>query len=126
MASQQKHMVLEAVQAANQRWKTSFNTGNSAGCAAEYEKDASMSAQPFGLYNGRDEVQGFWQKLMDDGFTDAHIVDPKIEVIDDRSAVLSSKTKWKMNKAQGVIHKKLWVIQADGSAKLREDNFEFN
>ena len=29
-----------------------------------------------------------------------------------------------MNKASGVIHKELWVIQEDGSAKLREDHFE--
>ena len=30
----------------------------------------------------------------------------------------------KMNKAQGVIHKELWVLQSDGTAKLREDDFE--
>ena len=29
-----------------------------------------------------------------------------------------------MNKAHGVIHRELWVLQEDGSAKLREDNFE--
>jgi len=29
-----------------------------------------------------------------------------------------------MNKADGVIHKELWVLQADGTTKLREDDFE--
>jgi hypothetical protein len=29
-----------------------------------------------------------------------------------------------MNKASGVIHKELWVLQEDGAAKLREDDFE--
>ena len=29
-----------------------------------------------------------------------------------------------MGKAKGVIHKELWVIQNDGIAKLREDDFE--
>ncbi len=29
-----------------------------------------------------------------------------------------------MNKASGVIHKELWVLQPDGTAKLREDYFE--
>ncbi|ESA32587.1 hypothetical protein N836_25055 [Leptolyngbya sp. Heron Island J] len=29
-----------------------------------------------------------------------------------------------MNKAHGVIHKELWVLQVDGTAKLREDIFE--
>ena len=27
-----------------------------------------------------------------------------------------------MNKARGVIHQELWVLQEDGTAKLREDN----
>jgi len=31
-----------------------------------------------------------------------------------------------MNKTAGVIHKELWVLQADGSAKLRDDDFEAN
>jgi len=29
-----------------------------------------------------------------------------------------------MNNASGVVHKELWVLQADGNAKLREDDFE--
>ena len=49
-------------------------------------------------------------------------IDPVIEVIDENSAILSSK--WSMNKAAGVITKELWVLQEDGSALLREDNFE--
>jgi len=28
-----------------------------------------------------------------------------------------------MNKASGYIHKKLWVLQGGGIAKLREDDF---
>jgi hypothetical protein len=29
-----------------------------------------------------------------------------------------------MNKASGVIHKEMWVLQQDGSVKLSEDHFE--
>jgi hypothetical protein len=29
-----------------------------------------------------------------------------------------------MNKASGVIHKELWVMLDNGTAKLREDDFE--
>lgn len=43
-------------------------------------------------------------------------------MIDETSALLTSD--WKMNKANGVIYKELWVMQEDGSAKLREDDFE--
>ena len=60
--------------------------------------------------------------IVDDGFSSVEYVDPKVEVIDENSAILSSG--WKMNKAKGVITKELWVLQEDGSAKLRIDEFE--
>ena len=81
-----------------------------------------MHARPFGTFTGTVEIQAFWQKLIDDGFKDVEYIEPKLEVIDESSALLTSG--WKMNNASGVIHKELWVLQEDGSAKLREDDFE--
>ena len=81
-----------------------------------------MHARPFGSFTGTAEIQGFWQKLIEDGFSDVEYIDPRIEVVDQASAILVSG--WKMNKASGVIHKELWVLQEDGTAKLREDDFE--
>lgn len=122
MTDDEKTFVLSAVEQASQKWKSSFNAGNAAGCADQYEKDAVMHARPFGTYTGTSEIKAFWQKLMDDGFKGVEYIDPKISVVDKDSAILSSG--WKMNKAQGVIHKELWVLQPDGAAKLREDDFE--
>ena len=87
-----------------------------------YEESAVMNARPFGTFTGTEEILAFWQKLIDDGFADVEYIEPKIEIIDDTSAIL--KSGWKMNKASGVIHKELWVLQSDGTAKLREDDFE--
>ena len=70
----------------------------------------------------RAEIQAFWEGLIADGFTDVEYVEPELQVVDETSAVLTSR--WRMNKAQGVIHRELWVLQDDGSAKLREDDFE--
>lgn len=120
--AEQKAAVLEAVNRASAQWKAAFNSGDAAGCAAQYEKNAVMHARPFGTFTGTSEIQEFWQKLIDDGFTDVDYVEPKMEVIDEVSAILTSG--WKMNKAVGVIHKELWVLQADGTVKLREDDFE--
>ncbi len=97
-------------------------SGNAAGCASQYEPDAIMTAKPFGTFKGTEQIQAFWQKLIDDGFSDVEYINPEIKVIDDKSAVLSSG--WKMNKAKGIISKELWVLQDDGSAKLRIDEFE--
>ncbi|MEO0804463.1 MAG: nuclear transport factor 2 family protein [Cyanobacteria bacterium J06642_2] len=114
--------LLEAVKSASEQWKSAFNSGNAAGCAAQYEQNAVMHARPFGTFTGTEDIQGFWQNLIDDGFSDVEYVDPSIEVIDEKSAQL--KSGWKMNKASGVIHKELWILQLDGTAKLREDDFE--
>ncbi len=121
-SDEQKSVVLKAIDKASAQWKSAFNSGDADGCATQYEKTAVMHARPFGIFTGTSEIQEFWQKLIDDGFADVEYLDPQIEVIDEKSALLTSG--WKMNKARGVIHKELWVIQEDGTAKLREDDFE--
>ncbi|TQV69704.1 isochorismatase [Exilibacterium tricleocarpae] len=118
----QRDAVLKAVNAASSTWKSAFNAGDAAGCAIQYEKNASMRAEPFGAFTGREAIQAFWQNLINEGYSEVDYIEPKIEVINSSSAVL--KSGWKMNKAGGVIHKELWVIQEDGTAKLREDHFE--
>jgi len=117
-----QEIILNALKDASESWKDAFNSGDAAGCASQYEKNAMMVAKPFGTFNGIEEIQAFWQKLIDDGFCDVEYVNSEIEVIDDSSAVLSSG--WRMNKAKGIITKELWVLQSDGTAKLRVDEFE--
>lgn len=122
MTDQQLEQVLVATKKASEAWKNAFNTGNAAGCAAQYESDAVMHARPFGTFTGTEEITAFWQQLVDGGYSDVEYIEPKFEVVDENSVLLTSS--WKMNKAAGVIHRELWVLQADGSAKLREDDFE--
>lgn len=123
MISEEKtQYIWDAVSKASESWKTAFNSGDAAGCAAQYEAGAVMNAEPFGRFTGRAEIQAFWQKLIDDGFSDIVYIDPEIEIVDEVSAVLSSK--WTMNNAAGIITNELWVLQEDGSAKLRQDDFE--
>ncbi len=122
MTPAQKEHILKMVEQASERWKNAFNNGDAAGCAAQYEADAVMHARPFGTFTGTEAITAFWQQLIDDGFSDVNYIEPIVEVLDEQSALLTSG--WKMNKAHGVIHKELWILQADGSAKLREDDFE--
>ena len=122
LSEKQKDAVLKAVNEASKKWKTAFNTGDASGCAAQYEENAIMHARPFGTFTGTVEIEGFWKKLIEDGYSNVDYIEPNIEVIDEKSALL--KSGWKMNKAKGVIHKELWVLQSDGTAKLREDDFE--
>ncbi len=114
--------LLDAVKKGSQNWQNAFNAGDADGCAACYEPDAIVRATPLGEFNGRQQITEFWANLIGNGFSSIEYFDPQIEVLSDRSAVLSAS--WRMNKAHGVITKELWVIQNDGSALLREDDFQ--
>lgn len=107
---------------ASKKWQSFFNQGNAAGCASMYEVAALMHAKPFGEFNNQNDIQEFWQQLVDQGFNDVRYIEPKIEVIDKNTTLLSSK--WTMNKAHGVITREIWVLQDDGEMRLREDHFE--
>ncbi|WP_444931890.1 isochorismatase [Microbulbifer sp. SSSA002] len=115
-------ILIEKTKAASEQWKFYFNSGNAAGCASMYEAQAQMTAKPFGVFEGRESIQTFWQNLIDQGFADVTYIGAKIEVVDEISTVLSSQ--WKMNHAQGVITRELWVLQEDGTMLLRDDQFE--
>lgn len=103
-------------------WKDAFNSGNAAGCAACYEEDALMVATPFGEFRGRAEIQAFWADLVAKGFADVAYTDTKIDILNENEAVVSAS--WTMNNAKGIITHEHWVMQADGTALLREDRFE--
>jgi len=123
MLTQEKNdKIVLAVRLASDKWQSAFNCGNFAECAEQYEDNAVMNVEPFGQYVGRDAIKAFWKKLVEDGFSNVEYLKPKIEVLDETSAVLTSG--WKMNKAAGTISKELWVLQSDGTAKLTVDNFE--
>ena len=122
MNSNQKNQLIAKVKKASETWKNAFNSGNAAGCAAQYTATATMHARPFGTFEGTAAIQQFWQNLIDGGFSEVSYIEPELEVINEQSAVL--KSRWKMNKAAGVIHKELWMVQTDGHAKLVEDVFE--
>lgn len=117
-----EQQLLEAVHQASQRWKEGFNSQNATMCAEQYEVLATMHARPFGEFIGREKIESFWQGLMEQGFNNVGYIAPQLEVLDEKTVKLSSK--WQMNKAHGVIHKELWVMQDDGRVRLSHDDFE--
>jgi ketosteroid isomerase-like protein len=114
--------ILTACKTAIAAWQTAFNSQDAAGCAAQYEESAVMHARPFGTFTGREEIQTFWQGIIDQGFNDVDYTDIEWVAMNDDSYVLTAK--WTMNKAFGEVHHEQWRIQADGSALLAADDFE--
>ena len=122
MTKEQRDTLLMAVQKASEAWVEAFNSGDAARCANAYDVNGIMTAKPFGTFAGRNNIQTFWQKLITQGYAKVRYIDMKVEVINAKAAVISSK--WEMNKAHGIITKELWVLHGDGQAKLKIDNFE--
>ena len=118
----QNNAVIAAAKVASEKWKAAFNAGDAAGCAACYEEGAVIVAKPFGTFTGRSEIEALWAKVIADGFCDVEYLEPEVTVESETTALLTSR--WRMNKAHGVITRELWALQPDGTSLLREDHFE--
>ncbi len=114
--------VLQRCQAGIDEWQAAFNNQDAAGCAAQYCANAVMHARPFGIFNGREEIQAFWLGIMDQGFAEVDYTDVTWEEAEDGGYILSAN--WTMNKAFGVVHREHWVLEEDGLARLISDDFE--
>ena len=112
---------LDKCKLAIKKWQDAFNAKDAKGCAEQYTSNCTMVAKPFGEFVGKESIQNFWQKLIDDGFSNVSYSEvnwgPK-----ENGYIL--KSKWKMNKAFGIVHEEYWQIQQDGSALLEYDEFE--
>lgn len=114
--------VLETCKRGICAWQTAFNHHDAKGCAEQYGVNCIMDARPFGRFEGRSAIQEFWQGIIDQGFSDVQYTDVHWEPCGENGYVLTAK--WTMNKAFGVVHKELWVVESDGRARLASDDFE--
>ncbi|WP_136680880.1 nuclear transport factor 2 family protein [Neptunomonas sp. XY-337] len=103
-------------------WRAAFNEQDAVGCAAQYLENTVMEARPFGVFEGREAIQAFWQNIIDQGFKEVAYTDVTWTKVDEGGYLLSAK--WTMNKAFGVIHSEHWVVDEDGKARLKSDLFE--
>lgn len=110
------------VRHASYNWKEYFNSGNAKGCATLYHDNAVMHARPFGSFTGLLEIENFWQKLINDGYSSVTYHNLMLSIKSDNQVILTAD--WTMNKAKGIIHKELWTLDSEGILKLLEDDFE--
>ncbi|MGB0360144.1 MAG: nuclear transport factor 2 family protein [Endozoicomonas sp.] len=115
--------LLRACKAGIALWQNAFNTQDAKSCAGQYLEDAVMEARPFGTFTGRQAIQGFWQGIMDQGFENVDYTDVQWIPVDGNDGFILM-AKWTMNKAYGVVHREHWVIDTDGKARLKSDDFK--
>lgn len=56
---------LEACKAALTAWQQAFNSQDAKGCADQYSQACVMEARPFGVFEGREKIENFWQGIID-------------------------------------------------------------
>jgi ketosteroid isomerase-like protein len=117
-----ENQVLAACKKGIETWQYAFNRHDARGCAAVYAETAIMHARPFGIFEGREAIQRFWQGLIEQGFSHVTYSDIKWEKISGRGYILTAK--WQMNYAFGVVHRECWTVGRDGNAYLTSDDFE--
>jgi len=113
--------ILNACKKGISDWQTAFNKQDAKGCAAQYQENCVMTAKPFGVFEGRQAIEDFWQGIMNQGFKEVDYTHVNWEA-EGEGYILTSH--WTMNKAFGVVHKELWVVEEDGHARLASDEFE--
>ena len=86
---------------ASKNWISNFNQGNIKEIVNAYTEDAVMEAKPFGIFNGRLDIEEFWSPFMKSGATDLKYTNTKVQVVSSRKAILSSD--WSMNVGKGII-----------------------
>ena len=114
--------ILEACKKGIAAWQDAFNSQNAKGCADQYNESCTMTARPFGEFSGKEDIQTFWQGIIDQGFKDVDYSDVIWTPEGENGYLLSSS--WTMNKAYGVVHREHWVVEEDGNARLVSDDFE--
>ncbi|PKG37207.1 nuclear transport factor 2 family protein [Psychromonas sp. Urea-02u-13] len=116
------NIILEACKKGISDWTTAFNNQDALGCAMQYQENCIMTARPFGVFEGRDAIQAFWQDIIDKGFDTVDYTEVDWQPEGENGYTLTSR--WTMNKAFGVVHNELWIVGEDGLAKLASDEFE--
>lgn len=114
--------ILEACKKGIAAWQKAFNQQDAKGCAEQYVETCVMEARPFGTFEGKEAIQGFWQNIIDQGFCDVAYADVVWEKKGKDGYILTSS--WTMNKAFGAVHREHWQVGVDGVAKLVSDDFE--
>jgi len=115
------HQVALEVLAASEAWIQAFNKGEAKVCVNGYQSNAVLRAKPFGLKKGRKAIEDFWIPFVKSGATNLVYSQVSIEVIDQKTALLSAN--WRMNIGEGRIYQEKWVKEGNRWL-LAYDDFE--
>ena len=115
----------EAIAQANQQFMSAFNQGNAGGVAGCYTAGAQLFPVHMGNVAGRENIQGFWQAVMDMGIKAARLETVELDVLGEtvietgKYTLLGGKEQvldagkylvvWKTEKGKWKLHREVWT-----------------
>ncbi len=115
----------EAIAQANQQFMSAFSQGRASGVAESYTAGAQLLPANVGLIAGRENIQGFWQAVMDMGIKAARLETKELDVQGETAievgeyTLLGGKEQvldkgkylvvWKTEQGQWKLHRDIWT-----------------
>jgi ketosteroid isomerase-like protein len=115
----------EAISQANQQFMSAFTQGNPGGVASCYTAGAQLFPVNMGQVTGRENIQGFWQAVMDMGIKAARLETVELDVLGETVIEVGEYTLmggkeqvldkgkylvvWKTEQGQWKLHRDIWT-----------------
>jgi uncharacterized protein (TIGR02246 family) len=116
----------EAIARANQQFMTAFNQSRASGVAGCYTEDAQILPANVDSIAGRENIQGFWQAVMDMGIKTARLETVELDIVGGETVIEVGKytllggqeqvldagkylVVWKIEQGHWKLHRDIWT-----------------
>jgi uncharacterized protein (TIGR02246 family) len=116
----------EAIAWANQQFMTAFNQSRASGVAGCYTEDAQILPANVDSIAGRENIQGFWQAVMDMGIKTARLETVELDIVGGETVIEVGKytllggqeqvldagkylVVWKIEQGHWKLHRDIWT-----------------
>ena len=124
-------MVTQGTSDTNRQFEAAFNRGDAAGAAAVYTADGKVLAPDTPMITGAENIQGYWQAVMDMGGKSVTLRTLNLDELGDTAVETGAATLNIQTESGDTVQAEakfiiVWKRQADGAWKWHLDCFNFD
>ena len=124
-------MVTQGTSDTNRQFEAAFNRGDAAGAAAVYTADGKVLAPDTPMITGAENIQGYWQAVMDMGGKSVTLRTLNLDELGDTAVETGAATLNIQTESGDTVQAEakfivVWKRQADGAWKWDLDCFNFD
>lgn len=121
----------DEIQAAQDAWEASFNTGSAEAAASNYTEDAKLMPPGRQLYGGREAVKAFWGAVLDAGTHSLDLDIIEVQVLGDTAIEVGTWAAMRVGEdgSDIPIHGNslvIWKRGSDGTWLMSHDIYNLN